>query len=73
MWAKALNRLQYDFLNNFNNPDSSIDWEKLLRYNSGKENVPWMSKLVPVMSIEDQDDNSDDMDEVDSDEEALDE
>jgi len=72
-WAKAINRFEHDFLNNFGNPDGSIDWEKLLRYNSGKENVPWVSKLVPVISTEDQDDNSDDMDEVDSDEEVLDE
>lgn len=62
-WAKALNRFEHDFLNNFGNPDGSIDWEKLLRYNSGKESVPWISKVMPA-SVEDQvdeevDDNDD--------------
>ncbi len=60
-WAKTLNRLVHDFLNNFGNPDGSIDWEKLLRYNSGKENVPWVSTVIPV-SVEDQDDEVDDSD-----------
>src|SRR5438270_758467 len=36
-WAKAINRFEHDFLNNFGNADGSINWEKLLRYNSGKE------------------------------------
>jgi hypothetical protein len=63
-WAKALNRFEHDFLNNFGNPDGSIDWEKLLRYNSGKENVLWVSKVIPV-SVEDQeDDEVDDSDDV---------
>ena len=35
-WANTLNRLVHDFLNNFGNPDGSIDWEKLLRYNSAR-------------------------------------
>jgi Type II restriction endonuclease EcoO109I len=59
-WAKALNRFENDFLNNFGNPDGSIDWEKLLRYNSGKDNVPWVSKVIPVTSAEDQEDESND-------------
>ncbi len=30
-----------------------INWEKLLRYNSGKEKVPWMiSKPVPIVDTE---------------------
>ncbi len=68
-WAKALNRLEHDFLNNFGNPDGSIDWEKLLRHNSGKENVPWVSKVIPA-SVEDQvDDEVDDKDDsIESDE-----
>lgn len=33
-WAKAINRFEHDFFNNFGNPDESIDWEKLLRYNT---------------------------------------
>jgi len=57
-WAKALNRFEHDFLNNFGNPDGSIDWEKLLRYNSGKDNVPWVTKVIPVTSAEDQEDES---------------
>ena len=54
--AKALNRLEHDFLNNFGNTDGSIDWKKLLRYNSGKENVPWVSKVIPA-SLEDLEDD----------------
>lgn len=58
-YANALTRLSYDFLNNFGNPDFSINWEKLLRYNSGKDNVPWVSKVIPV-TMEDQEDESND-------------
>jgi Type II restriction endonuclease EcoO109I len=54
-WANTLNRFEHDFLNNFGNPDGTIDWENLLRYNSGKENVPWVSKVMPV-TVEDQED-----------------
>ncbi len=46
-WDKAINRFEYDFLNNFGNKDESIDWEKLLRFNSGKERMPWISKVSP--------------------------
>ena len=35
--SKALNRLEQEFLINFGNPDGSINWEKLLRYNREKE------------------------------------
>ena len=42
-WSKATNRFERDFLNNFGNPDGSIDWEKLMRFNSGKENAAWVS------------------------------
>jgi Type II restriction endonuclease EcoO109I len=56
-WAMALTRFSYDFYNNFCNPDFSIDWEKLLRYNSGEENVPLVSKVIPV-TVEDQEDES---------------
>jgi type II restriction endonuclease EcoO109I-like protein len=66
-WSKAVNRLSYDFLNNFGNPDGSIDWEKMLRYNSGKDNVPWVSKVIPVTSVEDQEDESNDDDASDGD------
>src|SRR6266487_1080001 len=55
----VINRFEHDFLNNFGNPDGSIDWEKLLRYNSGKDNVPWVSKVMPV-AMEDQEDESND-------------
>src|SRR6266571_69592 len=67
-WAKALNRFEHDFLNNFGNPDGSIDWEKLLRYNSGKDKIPWVTKVIPVTSPEDQDDesNDDDVSDVDN-------
>ncbi len=52
-WAKTLNRLEHDFLNNFGNLDGSIDWEKLLRYNSAKENVSFVPKVIPA-SVQDQ-------------------
>ena len=35
--SKALNRLEQEFLINFGNPDGSINWEKVLRYNREKE------------------------------------
>jgi hypothetical protein len=57
--------IQHDFLNNFGNPDGSIDWEKLLRYNSGKYNIPWVSKVIPV-TVENQDD-----DEVDDSDDGI--
>jgi hypothetical protein len=40
-WAKAANRFVGEFINNFDYPDGSINWEKLLKYNSGKEAVSW--------------------------------
>ena len=42
-----------------NPSDGSIDWEKLLRYNSGKDSVPWVSKVMPAI-VEDQEDESND-------------
>ena len=44
-WNKAINRFEHDFLNNFGRSDGSIDWEKLVRYNSGKEKVGWISSV----------------------------
>ena len=64
-WAKTLNRFEHDFLNNFGNPFGSIDWEKLLRFNSGEDNIPWVSKVIPV-TAEDQEDESNE-DEVNED------
>jgi hypothetical protein len=60
-WAKALNRLHYDFYNNFNKDHGNIDWEKLLRYNSGEDSFPWVSKVIPV-TTEDQEDEVGDVD-----------
>jgi len=39
----------------------------LLRYNSGKDKIPWVTKVIPVTSPEDQDDesNDDDVSDVD--------
>lgn len=34
-YAKAVNRFTKEFLNEFSMPDGSIDWEKLVRFNSG--------------------------------------
>src|SRR5712691_1433820 len=44
--ANALNRFEYEFLINFGNEDGSIDWEKLLRFNSGKEKIAWISSAT---------------------------
>jgi hypothetical protein len=60
-WAKTLNRFEHDFLNNFGNPFGGIDWEKLLRYNSGEDSFPWVSKVIPV-TTEDQKDEVGDVD-----------
>ncbi len=35
--AKAVNRFTLEFLNEFADVNGGIDWEKLLRFNSGKE------------------------------------
>jgi len=43
-WDRATNRFELDFLNNFGNPDGSIHWEKLVRYNSGKDQVKWIGR-----------------------------
>jgi len=40
----STNRFELDFLTNFGNADGSINWEKLVRYNSGKEQVKWISR-----------------------------
>ena len=56
-----MNRLHYDFYNNFNKDDGNIDWEKLLRYNSGEDSFPWVSKVIPV-TTEDQEDEVGDVD-----------
>lgn len=38
-WDKAVNRFEREFLNDFANSDGSIDWEKLVRFNSGKGKI----------------------------------
>lgn len=35
--AKAVNRFTKEFLEEFSTEDGAIDWEKLVRFNSGKE------------------------------------
>ena len=62
-WDKALNRFEHDFLNNFGNSDGSINWEQLLRYNSGKEKVVWISSVVPGSVIDVQEDEGDEAEE----------
>ncbi|MGI6100173.1 MAG: cytoplasmic protein [Lentisphaerae bacterium] len=36
-WNKAVNRFLREFTADFCHPDGAIDWERLLRYNSGKQ------------------------------------
>jgi len=43
-----------DFFINFGTEDGSIDWEKLLRFNSGKEKVSWISRKTLVTSTDDE-------------------
>ncbi len=66
-WDNAINRFEGEFIINFGNPDGSINWEKLLRYNSGKEQVPWV-KVATVVGVEDENNEEDD-----TEEDALDE
>lgn len=35
-WDEAVNRFEREFLNEFSEADGSIDWEKLVSFNSGK-------------------------------------
>jgi len=35
-WDKGINRFEREFLNDFSKPDGAIDWEKLVRFNSGR-------------------------------------
>ena len=37
-WDAALNRFTLEFIQDFCDPDGNIDWEKLVRFNSGKPN-----------------------------------
>lgn len=59
-WIAARSRFINDILRNFGTPKSTIDWDRLLRYNSGKENIRWITKVVPVETIEVEDDEDDD-------------
>ena len=38
-WAKAVNRFDKEFLIEFSRTDGSIDWEKLVRFNSGTKSA----------------------------------
>ncbi|MFQ5862679.1 MAG: PmeII family type II restriction endonuclease [Candidatus Brocadiales bacterium] len=38
-WAKAVNRFTAEFIKDFCNKDGSIDWEKLVAFNSGAKRV----------------------------------
>jgi Type II restriction endonuclease EcoO109I len=64
-WGKAINRFEYDFLINFGNEDGSINWEKLLIFNSGKEKPRWI-KVTATTVVEEQDDSSEDIDDLDN-------
>lgn len=68
-WGKARNRFVHDFLNNFGNPDGSIHWEKLLRFNSGKDKVVWVTTIATEVILEDIEVDSDSSDDVETDEE----
>jgi hypothetical protein len=72
-WGLARSRFVADFIINFGTPDGGVDWEKLLRYNSGKEQVPWL-KAEAVVAEEDEDEGeAEDIEDVEAEEEAEDE
>lgn len=62
-WNKAINRFEHDFLLNFGNDDGSINWHKLVRFNSGKEKVAWVSKVQVVETTEQEQDEEEGNDE----------
>ena len=40
-WSLAVNRFEKEFLNRFSTKTGSIDWDELVRFNSGKQrNTP---------------------------------
>lgn len=43
-WSKAVNRFEREFLLEFATEDGGIDWEKLVRLNSGKDKIPAQRK-----------------------------
>ena len=51
-WNKAIIRFEHDFLINFGNADESINWTKLLQFNSGKEKVVWLTQAQVVKIVE---------------------
>ncbi|MDI9640608.1 PmeII family type II restriction endonuclease [Geitlerinema splendidum] len=38
-WSQAVNRFELEFLQNFSTPEGDIDWEKLVKVNSGEESL----------------------------------
>ncbi|MFN3690035.1 MAG: PmeII family type II restriction endonuclease, partial [Fimbriimonadales bacterium] len=38
-WAKAVNRFTRDLLSEFAREDGTLDWEKIVQFNSGKGNA----------------------------------
>lgn len=46
-WSKALNRFTGEFINDFCTAEGAIDWEKLVRFNSAKQE-PTLPKLQKV-------------------------
>lgn len=46
-FTKAVKRFTDEFLDNFRTEDYEIDWEKLVRFNSGKEKMNWITSPKP--------------------------
>lgn len=46
-FGNALNRFTRQFLDNFQSEDGSINWEKWLQFNSGKDKVVWVEPNKP--------------------------
>jgi hypothetical protein len=71
-WGLARDRFLQDFIINFGKPGGGVDWEKLLRYNSGKEQVPWLKVATVVEEDEDEGDDED-VEDNEAEEEPVDE
>ena len=39
-WSEAVNRFEKEFLIRFSTKAGAIDWDELVRFNSGKERYP---------------------------------
>lgn len=72
-WDNAINRFEAEFFVNFGNPNGSINWQKLLRFNSGKDKVAWID-VPAILDRKSQNKNEDanEDEDIEVDEDSLD-